>query len=96
MAQVLEIPERKSESEGDFLDVALISLRLSKVLLLAGKRAEMQVVAAEMVQLLEPLATENRLAAKLVGDFIKRALTEAVSLDFLDHAHDEIYKSATV
>jgi tetratricopeptide (TPR) repeat protein len=86
---------RTFEAEGDDLDVALISLRLAKVLLLAGKEMEMRQVAADLLELLEPLLAENRLAAGIVREVAKKALVEDVTADFLDRAHDQIYKSTT-
>jgi tetratricopeptide (TPR) repeat protein len=83
------------ESEGDHVDVALISLRLAKALFLAGKKMEMQQVVADLLELLEPLIGENRLAAEIVGDLAKKALVEEVTADFLDRAHEKIYKSTT-
>jgi len=83
------------ESEGDHVDVALISLRLAKALLLAGKETELRRVVADLLDLLQPLMAENRIAGEIVGDLAKKALVEDVTMDFLDRAHEKIYKSTT-
>ena len=75
--------------------MALISLRLAKTLLLAGKTREVRQLAADLLELLEPLQEENRLAAGIVRELAKKALVEDVTVDFLDRAHEKVYASAT-
>ncbi len=79
---------------GNPLDVALVSLRLAKVLLMAGRVVEMQALAAEMMRLLKPLE-KNRIAGGAVYEFTCAALAGEVTVDLLDSLFKKLEESAS-
>ncbi len=82
-----------SAAQENCIDVALITLRLSLVLLMAGRIDEMLELASDMVQQLETLKKESKIAAQAVNDFIKLALVGKVTEDFLDRAYKQMIKA---
>jgi len=82
-----------SMEQENCIDIALVSLRLSLVLLLAGRIDEMMGIASDMVQQLEDLKKENKIAAQAVNEFIKLALVGKVTEDFLDRAYKKMIKA---
>lgn len=79
---------------GNPLDVALVSLRLAKALLMAGRVAEMRTLAAEMMRLLKPLE-KNRIAGGAVYEFTCAALTGEVTVHLLDSIYKKLEESAS-
>ncbi len=65
------------------LEIALVSLRLAKTLLMANRIAELRTLAAEMMRLLKPLE-RHKIAASVVYEFTCAALKDQVSMKLLD------------
>jgi tetratricopeptide (TPR) repeat protein len=77
-------------AEENYVDAALVALRLAKVFLLAGKLKKMQRVSSGMIALMDPLKLKNDIARSTIHEFIKLALIGEVTEDFLDRAHEKV------
>jgi tetratricopeptide (TPR) repeat protein len=77
-------------SQENYIDAALVSLRLAKTFLKLGKVKEMKQVSSGMITLVDSLKLKNEIARSTIHEFIKLALSEEVTEDFLDRAHDDI------
>jgi len=78
---------------GNPFDVAIVSLRLAKVLFLAGRVEEMHELASEMMRLLKPLE-KHKIAGGAVYEFTCAALAGRVTDKLLDSIYLEVEKDA--
>lgn len=90
-AEVLREARDAFMQQDNPFDIAVISLRLAKALLLEGKVAEMQGIAADMMRLLKPLH-QNKIASAAIHEFTCAALAGEVTVELLDRACEQIRK----
>ncbi len=76
------------------LDVALASLRLAKVLFLAGKHSAVWSLTKEMLSLLERLQKENKLLAGAFAQFLRLAMGGNLTADLLEKIYRVMRKGA--
>jgi len=73
-----------------YIDAALVSLRLAKTYLISGDLKKMKAVSSCMVKLMDSLKEDNRIARSTLQEFIRLALVEEITEDFLDRAHESL------
>jgi tetratricopeptide (TPR) repeat protein len=78
---------------GNPFDVALVSLRLAKVLLMAGRPAQMRELASEMMRLLKPLE-KHKVAGAALYEFACATLAGRVTMELLDGIYQKVEKDA--
>jgi len=85
----VQVSENFLEQE-NYIDAALVSLRLAKTYLISGDIKKVKDVSSRMIKLMDPLKLENAIARSTLQEFIRLALVEEVTVDFLDRAHENI------
>ncbi len=76
------------------IDIALISLRLAKVLLLEGNHAELNELAHQMFALLGPIERQNRLVSAAYAEFMSLTLRGKLTAEFLESLYRRMHGDA--
>jgi tetratricopeptide (TPR) repeat protein len=76
------------------LDVALVSLRLAKVLLLESKISELHQLTVEMLSLLEPLQKDHKLLAGAFEEFLRLAMGGRLTPGIVEKAYGVMRRGA--
>ncbi len=75
-------------------DIAVVSLRLAKALLLQGKIAQLGELAREMVVLLGPIERQNRLVSGAFASFLRLGVRGELTAEFLESLYRRLHGSA--
>ncbi len=76
------------------IDIALVSLRLAKILILEGGHAELDELTRQMFSLLGPIERQNKLASGAFSEFMNLTLRGELTADFLERLYRKMHGGA--
>jgi tetratricopeptide (TPR) repeat protein len=76
------------------LDIALVSLRLAKVLLLEGKLAELKELTDQMFALLGPIERQNEIISGVYAEFMNLSLQGELTVELLEGFYRKMHGDA--
>ncbi len=76
------------------IDIALVSLRLAKILLLEGNRVEFHQISRQMFALLRAIERQNGLLSAAYAEFMNLTVQGKVTVEFLESLYRKMHGSA--